>query len=230
MDIRVPAIEFDANGVSDRTGASEGLGVIVAILFDSRASPDAISAFKTALINCPMVLRCTEVIGSFDFIIEAVFPDMGAYNNQLKRMAERLVALVARHETSFVGRHFIRAQYPDRAIWVPSDKGLRRVDFSIIDKVVAEGDYMTVHSDGTSWMLHSTLHALVERLPADGFVQINRSTLVRYGFISNIARSGRKWLALLGDGTQELITKGRTAEILRALRGAPSKPQHNSTN
>lgn len=229
MDIRIPAIEFDASGVSDRAVASEGLGVIVAILFDSRASSDAISAFKTALINCPLVLRGTEVSGSFDFIVEAAFPDMGSYNAQLQRMAERLATLVARHETSFVGRHFIREQYPDRAIWVPSDNGLRRVDYSVIDKVVAEGDYMIVHSGGSNWILHSTLHALVERLPAECFVQINRSTLVRYGFIGNIRRTGRKWLALLGDGTQESITRSRAAEILRTLR-APSKPQHSSSN
>lgn len=212
-----------------RVATSENLRVIVAILFDQRAPPDAISAFKAALTNCPLVLRTAEVSGSFDFIIEAVFPDMAAYNDQLRGIADRLATLVARYETSFVGRRFTRARKLDWEIWVPLDNGFKRIDCSMIDKVLAEGDYMRVHSGDLSWMIHTTLHALVERLPVGAFVQISRSAVVRHGFIDSVSRTGRKWFALLEDGTREPITKSRAVETLRKLRSASSKPEHFSS-
>lgn len=212
-----------------RVNASENLSVIVAILFERRAPPDAISAFKAALTDCPLVLRSAEVSGSFDFIIEAVFPDMAAYNDQLHFLADRLATLVARYETSFVGRRFTRARKLDWGIWVPLDNGFKRIDCSMIDKVLAEGDYMRIHSGDMSWMLHTTLHALVERLPVGAFVQISRSAVVRHGFIDSVSRTGRKWFALLEDGTREPITKSRAVEILPKLRSASSKPQHFSS-
>lgn len=226
MDTRVAGPGFNralSDGLHGGPAISEDLRVIVSIIFDPRASPDDVSTFKSALIHCPSVLDSAEVSGSFDFIIEATFPNMSAYNSQLHCMAGRLAALVDRYETSFIGRRFVSTHQRDRAIWVPIANGLKRIDFSIVDKVRAEGDYMLIYSADSSWMVHSTLHSLVERLPADEFVQINRSILVRYDFIGSVMREKRGWFALLDDGTQEPISKTRVVEILRTLRSPTSK-------
>jgi hypothetical protein len=208
---------------------SGNLRVIVALLFDRRASPADVRAFKDALIGCPLVLHSAEVSGSFDFIVEAAFSDMGAYNDQLHCMDERLAALVTRYETCFVGRTFNGTQESDQAIWVPVDNGLKRIDCTMIDKIVAEGDYMLVYSGGRSWMVHSTLRSLVELLPEEDVVQINRSVVVRCDFIDSLKREGRHWFAVLEDGTEEPVAKSRSGEMVRRLKTAPSKSRSGSS-
>lgn len=199
------------------------LRVIMCLTFDRRAAPQEVEAAKGAIVACRSVLHSVELSGTYDFMFEAEVPSMAAYNAQLAMCAEPMARLVARHDSSFVCKRFVRRLKADRAIWVPHNGGMKRIDCRALDKVSAEGDYMRVHSASQSWMLHSTMSALSERLGCDDFIRLHRSMIVRRGFIDELFHSGRHWTALLNDGTKERVAKGRLAEMLQMLRMGSTK-------
>ncbi len=194
------------------------LRVIMCLTFDRRAAPQEIAVAKAAIIACRSVLHSVELSGTFDFMFEAEVPDMAAYNAQLSVCAEPMARLVSRYEANFVCKRFVRRDTPDRAIWVPHNGGMKRIDCTALDKVSAEGDYMRVHSASKNWMIHSTMSALSNRLGCDDFIQLHRSIIVRRGFIDEFVHGGRNWTAMLNDGTKERVAKRNVPAMLQMLR------------
>ena len=210
-----------------RSGSS--IRVIMCLTFDRRAAPLQIAAAKAAIIACRSVLHSVELSGTFDFMFEAEVPDMAAYNAQLSICAEPMAKLVSRYEANFVCKRFVRRDRTDRGIWVPHNGGMKRIDCAVLDKVSAEGDYMRVHSARHSWMLHSTMRALNDRLAPEDFIQLHRSIIVRRGFIDEIVHRGRQWTAVLSDGTRERVAKGAVPAMLEMLRAAPANAERVRT-
>jgi DNA-binding Lrp family transcriptional regulator len=211
-----------------RSVTSDDIRVIICIMFDRRAAPAEIGDFKDTVLKCPSVLHAVEVSGTFDFIVEATIPDMEAYTAQLELCSQTVARLIARYEVSFVCKRFVRADETRRAIWVPCDEGMVRIDCANIDKVTAEGDYMRIHSAGRSWMVHSTMGALSDCLD-DSFVRLHRSILVRRDFIKSMTHDQSHWMAQLNDGTRERVAKVHVSGLLESLRVTPSKPKATSS-
>lgn len=70
-----------------------------------------------------------------------------------------------------------------------------------VTKVVAEGNYIRLHGAGRAPLVRSTLGAAHRRLQPFGFVQVNRSTLIRAAAIVAVRPLGRGDLLLeLEDG------------------------------
>ena len=200
------------------TTESAALQVIVCVVFKRNAPPDQVSALKSAVIACPSVLQAVEVTGTFDLLLELTVPDIATFNERLNIVAASVASLVERYDVNFVGKRFIRTNADERAIWVQCDDGIKRIDSSVIDKITAEGDYMRVHSEGRSWMLHATMRSVLERLDAKDFIQINRSALVRADFIDQLVHESGRWVARLKDGTNERVTKTHVVTTLKQLR------------
>lgn len=198
--------------------SSDDLRVIVCIAFDHRCDPSEIAACKSAVVNCPSVLHSVEVSGTFDFMFEATVPDMAAYQLQFRSCSGAVAKFASRYEANFICKRFVRARPNDHAIWVPSGEGAIRIDFSEIDKVSAEGDYMRVQSGEQSWMLHTTMADILGKLGTDHFVQIHRSAILRCGFIAALRQEGRRWTARLQDGSNERIAKSHVASVKNRLR------------
>ncbi len=186
--------------------------------FDQRASPDEIAAFKDAVIACPLILHSVELTGNFDFLVEATVSDMAEYDLRIKSIAQPLAKLVSRFEASFVCRRYIRKDEGPRPIWVTCDDGLRRIEPGTIDKVTAEGDYMRLHSGGSSWLIHATMRSIVDLLPRDDFIKLHRSTLVRHGFVKRMYRDNGHWVVALDDGSHERVAKSQVSETLKRMR------------
>jgi DNA-binding LytR/AlgR family response regulator len=197
---------------------ASGLRVIVCVAFTQSASPDEISALKATVIACPSVLHAVEVTGTFDFLMELTVPDIATFNDRLKVVAACVATLVERYEVNFVSRRFTRKISGRRSIWLQGDEGLTRIDHALIDKVTAEGDYMRVHSNGRTWMLHATMRSLLDRLVGDDFIQLHRSTIVRANFIDEMIHRDGRWIAHLHDGTKESVAKSHVADTLGHLR------------
>src|SRR4051812_34083673 len=134
----------------------DDLRIILCLKFDRRADGAKIEAFKTALAASPSTVQSVEITGSFDFMLDLTMKDMAAYTDWLSTMADVLAELVARYEVNFASRRFVRQQASE-ALWVPSAEGMQRIDRSLIDKVTAEGDYVRIHSQGATWLMHTTL-------------------------------------------------------------------------
>ncbi len=160
-------------------------------------------------------------------MVEATIPDMEGYTSQLTLCADVVARLIDRYEANFVCKQLVRAR--DRgSIWAPCEDGMVRIDCSKIDKVIAEGDYMRVHSAGQSWMVHSTMCALVDCLETESFVRLHRSILVRRDFIERLIHADSHWTAQLNDGTLERVAKAHVASLLESLRPELSKRRATS--
>lgn len=197
---------------------ADDVRVIMCIAFDHRAAQTEIESFKQCLIACPNVLHSVELAGTFDFMIEAVLPDLASYQEKLAGLAVQMAKLTARYEANFVCRRFIRHDHADRFIWVPCHGGMQRIDCDLIDKVVADGDYMHIHVGRSEWLLHVTLHDLLERLDRRRFLQLHRSVVVRSDFIDRLLHQGARWIARLSDGSLQRVARSHVAEVLSGVR------------
>jgi len=203
--------------------ASDDLRIVMCLEFDRRASPLEVAKFRTALLNCPCVTSGSDLSGTFDFMVEAALPNIESFNECLEGIKGALANLVSRYETNFVSKRFVRAERDlGHAVWVRCDDGMKRVDSSLINKVTAEGDYVRLHTDDESWMFHSTMNDISERLGAD-FILVHRSTLLRHSFINHLRHQGRASTAILDDGSVERIAQTRIVELQAKLRSSLSK-------
>lgn len=202
--------------------------IIVCLAFHRHARPKDIGDLKNSLTVCAECMQTLEVTGTFDFMVELSVDDFRAYDLWQKRFADPFAELVDRYEVNIVCNRFVRQPTEEDALWVPSQCGLERVDCSTLNKVTAEGDYVRLHSDGHSWMLHATMRSLMERLDPWEFIQIHRSTIVRRDFIERLVHEGRHWIAKLEDGTVSRIAKSHVAPTIDALRTASPMPEADS--
>jgi hypothetical protein len=207
---------------------SDELRIILCLEFEQHAPPAEVQALKAALIDSPNTLHSVESTGDFDFLLEVAPPDMAWWNKWLKTFAAPFSELVARCETSFVCKRFIRRAKGERPLWIPTAHGLMRIEQSTVDKIVANGDYVHVVSKGRQWLLHATMHAMRDALSYRQFVQLHRSMIVRCGFIDRISHSGRQWTAHLNDGTSERVARTHVAEMLEATRLATLVPESSN--
>jgi len=211
---------------------SDDLRVIMCLQFDHRAPVAEVAAFKNVLMGCPHVVSCCDLHGSFDFMLEVTLPDLKSYNEKLEGIKGPLAALVSRYETNFVCNRLVKVAKADsdRVVWVPCQDGVKRVDCSFVDKVTAEGDYMRVHADGHSWLVHLTMGDMMAKLGSEAFVQLHRSTIVRTAFIDRLVHEGRLWTARLNDGSVERIARSHLAEVMTRLRTSSSTERRGSSN
>jgi DNA-binding LytR/AlgR family response regulator len=205
------------------------LRIILCLEFDPHATPREVSALKAALIESPNTLHSVECTGAFDFLMELAAPDMAWFNSWLKALAEPLASLVNRSETSFICKRFIRRPKDELALWVPCADGHKRIDSSLVDKVVAEGDYARIHSGPESWLVHATMHGLLERLSSRQFIQLHRSIIVRLGFIDRLAHEGRHLVAWLHDGSGERVAKSHVVETLEMTHWPTKAPDSSKS-
>lgn len=98
-------------------------------------------------------------------------------------------------------------------MWVPCAGGRKRIDMGMIDKVIAEGDYMRLFVHDWHCLIHTTIHALKERLDAR-FIQLHRSSIVRIDFIDRLMHHDRRWIARLRDGSQQSVAKSHVSAVL----------------
>ena len=206
----------------------DDLRVILCLEFDRRVDAREIAAFKTSLAASSSAVQSVEITGSFDFMVELTMKDMASYTEWLEGIADRLAKFVDRYEVNFVSRRFIRQRKEPDAIWVPSNGDMQRIDRSLIDKVTAEGDYVRIHSQGGSWLMHATMRSMAELLGSKDFIQIHRSTIVRCAIVDRLIHRGRRWTARLEDGSCERIAKSQVANALQAVRNHSSNVDHSS--
>ena len=222
----------------DKASAEHALRVIICFSFDHRAPVDELRAFKRALIESPHVLHSIELSGTFDFIVEMGVASLEAYHEKMDELAGDLQKLVLRYEASFVCKRFAKraakagAGQPPQEIWVPSEHGMRRVDIADITMVTAERDYVRIHvTGGVTYLLHSTIGGMLDKLNPDLFVRIHRSTILRRDMIEQLLHERRRWTARLVDGSVHRISKSHAGQVLQSSnrRGAATDSSNDGT-
>ncbi|WP_205598355.1 LytTR family DNA-binding domain-containing protein [Caulobacter sp. 17J65-9] len=106
----------------------------------------------------------------------------------------------------------------DNEIWVPSSKGLIRVDLERVTWIEAAGDYVLFHSDTRSHIHRITMGALAGRLDPARIARVHRSAFVRLGAVASVERLGKGLIALtLTDGGTVQVGPSYTKCVLAAL-------------
>ena len=199
-----------------------GLQIILCVQFDRRAKPADVSLVKSALVESANCIHSVDVTGAFDLIAEFAAPGISWYKEWLADLAGPLARSVHRYEANFVFGRSVRRAIDEDAVWVRENGGFKRIDSALIDKVTAEGDYVRIHSQGESWLLHDTMKSVGRRLKAPDFIRIHRSTIVRLLSIDRVAREHRHWVAYLADGTAAPVASSHVLETLDVVRSRPS--------
>jgi two-component system response regulator AlgR len=100
--------------------------------------------------------------------------------------------------------------------WVSHRAELIRVAVADIERVEAERDYMRLHTNGRSYLLHQTISALEQRLDPERFQRIHRSHIVRSDLITGLRHEGGGvWHALLGEEHSMRIGRKYLADVKR---------------
>jgi two-component system response regulator AlgR len=100
--------------------------------------------------------------------------------------------------------------------WVSHRAELIRVSVADIERVEAERDYMRLHTNGRSYLLHQTISALEQRLDPERFQRIHRSHIVRSDLITGLRHEGGGvWHALLGEEHSMRIGRKYLADVKR---------------
>ncbi len=100
--------------------------------------------------------------------------------------------------------------------WVSHRAELIRVAAMDIERIEAERDYMRLHINGRSYLLHQTISALEQRLDPAQFQRIHRSHIVRRDLITGLRHEGGGvWHALLGEDHAMRIGRKYLADVKR---------------
>jgi hypothetical protein len=203
------------------------LNVLVCVSFDHRAPVDGLSKFKECITRCPFVDSAMEVTGTFDLIVQGSCGSLTEYTESMELIRPQLAQYVSRIDANFISKKLEVHSTADTgsALWLPCEGGRKRVEASLIDKVVAEGDYMRVHVGGWNCLVHHTMQRLCQQLNGSGFIKLHRSWLVRIGFIDRLIHDEHRWFARLRDGTNVTVAKSHIREVLRLMADESSKPE-----
>ncbi|RST29920.1 LytTR family transcriptional regulator [Sphingomonas ginkgonis] len=201
-----------------RSSVPDDLRVLLCIAFQAELAPNRIAALRRGLVESPACCSGFDLTGRFDFAAEMAFESPAALDEWLNRTREELDGDAVDIDVSIICRHHEPADEAASAdLLVPVAGGYRRLLLAAIERVTAERDYVRIHAEGATWLLHSTLQALAERLPGERFIRIHRSTLVRRDTIEQLVRRGRRWQVCCRDGSCLLISRTHLRDTLAAF-------------
>lgn len=123
---------------------------------------------------------------------------------ETRNAAERLAEMAAAFDALRQAMRQEQAGLPP--FWVRSRGRLVRVSAAGVTRIDAERDYARLYADGETYLLDETLASLESRLPAEQFIRVHRSTILRMAAIKGFRR-GRHgaWSAELLDGSEVRI-------------------------
>lgn len=105
-------------------------------------------------------------------------------------------------------------------LWVKTQGQHVRIAAASITRIQAERDYARIHADGREYLYSASLSELAQRLPAQDFLRIHRSTLVRIGAVHRLVAGAFSSLSVvLADGTAARVGRTYTAEVRARLLG-----------
>jgi two-component system LytT family response regulator len=91
-----------------------------------------------------------------------------------------------------------------------------------IDWIEADGDYVSVHVGGKTWLMRETIAAVELRLALSGFVRIHRSTLVNAERVKELQPQDKgEYTVVLNDGTDLKLTRHYRTSVERLVGANP---------
>jgi DNA-binding LytR/AlgR family response regulator len=157
-----------------------------------------------------------------DYLLKPVRPD---------RLAEavRRVAEAVRQAADAPGGHEPPPAADDETIAVELAGVTRFLHRSQVRYVVAQGDYVRLHTDTDSHLVRTSLATLEERWADAGFVRIHRSTLVALDAVGEVHMTDGRCSVRLGDCELPVSRRHTRALRDRLVRAARLSPRPRDT-
>ena len=201
LDIQMP--EIDGFGVVRAVGADR----MPAVVFVTASDAHAVRAFDVHAVD--YVLKPVDR----DRLLEAI----GRAKQRIKsdpepsddhHISARLAALVAEVSAAVAGTGAGSGSKRVSRLAVKGDGRVVFVRTADVDWIEAMDNYVRLHVGRETHLMRETLSHLEERLPAETFLRVHRSTIVNIERIREV----QPWFAgdyvlILGDGTK--LTTGR---------------------
>jgi two-component system LytT family response regulator len=90
-----------------------------------------------------------------------------------------------------------------------------------IDWIEADGDYMKFYAGGRTHLLRETMGRLEEKLDAQQFIRIHRSTIVNISRVKKLSPSfAGEYAVILHDGTKLRLSRGYHGRLQELLKSA----------
>jgi len=198
-----------------KSASHDDVRVILCLAFEPHSPHDETKAFERFVVDRPEVLHAVETEGSFDFMVEARFEGMAEYHDFMSLLTSRFPQLFRKKQASFVCRRFISGE--ERTVWIHHLGSRVRVDLNKVDRVMAEGDYVSLHLGEQTYLHHSTMHAVEAALDPSRFIRVHRSAILRLTAIDRVHRVDGGWVAQCHDGSVHRVAKGHAEELIKRL-------------
>jgi len=145
------------------------------------------------------------------------------FHRQVVTLARRMAPVTdaERARTSFAaGEHADTTSAHETTIAVRTGSRIALVRASDIDWVEADGDYVRIHSRGKCLLHRSTMGELEDRLDANRFVRVHRSTIVRISAVLELRQQANEsYVAVLADGSIRPLSERGRARLVERLGG-----------
>ena len=137
--------------------------------------------------------------------------DNRAHADRISELEEVVATLRRRVEP-------LASRAPD--LWVKTQGDYVRLALSAISHIQAERDYVRIFAEGRNYLHNASLSAIEADLPADDFLRIHRSTIVRLDAVDRV-KTGRfsSLVAVLTDGSEHRIGRTYTTGFRSQLAG-----------
>ncbi|HEY4101122.1 MAG TPA: LytTR family DNA-binding domain-containing protein [Gemmatimonadales bacterium] len=194
LDIRMPELDgFDV------LAALEAEDHLPAVIFVTAFGDHAVRAFE---------------VGAVDYLMKPFDAD---------RLGQAIDRAASRHLALSDVRAILAALHPDRRyperFLVRAPGHMYFVPAGDVEWVDAASNYVRLHAGGRLHLVRDTMTALESRLPADRFVRIHRSVIVRIDRIARIEPTERgEYRLILHDGTKLTSSQTYSPRVRALLR------------
>jgi len=107
-------------------------------------------------------------------------------------------------------------------IWIRRADGLYRQPLDEVGLILAQGDYVELHTCGAAYLVRDTISALEQRIDPTRFMRCHRSVIVNLAFVRGMRRSGGRKLTLsLADGKEIAVGPSYIDQVSQSMNIKP---------
>lgn len=145
----------------------------------------------------------------FDFIIDYLVKPItkDRFEKAISKLTNRSLA----KELPQIIKGEVNTAKPTNDLYVNIGNRLIKIDFSQITLIKAQGDYVEIKTESSSYTVHSTLKKLESKLPEKMFLRIHRSYIINTNKIIDIENNsvlvGREIIPVSRANKSELLNR-----------------------
>jgi two-component system, LytTR family, response regulator len=104
-------------------------------------------------------------------------------------------------------------------IALKSDRKIVLLRTAEIEWIEAAGNYVNIHARQSTHFVRETMHSIEQKMPADRFMRIHRSTIVNLDRVKELkAGANGEYVVLMQDGQALTLSRGYRSQLDKLMR------------